>query len=73
VLFQKKGIHFLRGLMVQHSLEVRSCWVHAQCALNQSLIKWREAYWCNFLVLVISSAPPLEIFSADTLGAEHKV
>jgi len=44
--------------------------VHDQCTLNPPLIKWREAYWCNFSVLVVSSTPPPENFSANTLGAQ---
>jgi len=45
-----KGLHFLRGALGD-SFPLR--WALGACPVRTlPLIKWREAYWCYFLVLV---------------------
>jgi len=67
VFLHNKIFTFYAGILVQRSLEVSpGCMPSAPS--NPPLIKWREAYWCYFSVLVVFlCSPPPENFSTDNL------
>jgi len=71
-IFPKKVFTFYAGLLGQHSLEV-SPGCMSSASSNLSLIKWREAYWCYFSVLVFLLPLSPEKFSANTRRAEHSI
>jgi len=52
----KKDLHFLRRVL-SAAFPWGESWVHAQCASNPPLVKWMEAYWCYFSVLVFPFVP----------------
>jgi len=56
----------LSELLIQRLLEVSPGYMPFAPS-NQTLIKWREAYWCYFSVLDFSLPPLPGKFSADAL------
>jgi len=66
----KKGLHFLRGALDAAFPwgEFYSLRCMSSASPNPSLIKWREAYWCHFSVLVFLLPPSSGNFSINALN-----